>query len=73
MFTKKMVSIFSSAIDRKVKVAKDRKIKLARMDSDDEFSDTSDEYASVQLSDDENANPTQQRNLILNETQQTDQ
>lgn len=59
MFTKKLVSIYSSAIDRKVKVAKDRKVRLARLDSDDDFSDTSDEYASIQLSDDENANPTQ--------------
>ena len=34
------------------------------MDSDDEMSDNSDEYASVQLSDDENANPTQQKPLV---------
>lgn len=52
------MSIFESAIDRKIKVAKDKKVKLLRMDSDDELSDNSDEYASVNLSDDENANPT---------------
>lgn len=46
-FTKKLVSIFASAVDRKVKVAKDRKLKALRMDSDDEMSDNSDEYASV--------------------------
>lgn len=57
-FTKKLVSIFESAADRKIKVAKDKKLKLLRMDSDDELSDNSDEYASVNLSDDENANPT---------------
>ena len=54
-----MVSIFSSAIDRKVKVAKDRKLKIQRMDSDEEMSDESDEYASVHFSDEENGNPTQ--------------
>ncbi len=52
------MSIFESAADRKIKVAKDKKLKLLRMDSDDELSDNSDEYASVNLSDDENANPT---------------
>jgi hypothetical protein len=55
-----MISIFSSAIDRKIKVAKDRKLKLLNADSDDEISDNSDEYASVHFSDDENMfNPTQ--------------
>ena len=46
-FTKKMVSIFASAVDRKIKVHKDRKMKMLRMDSDDEMTDNSDEYASV--------------------------
>lgn len=54
-----MVSIFAGAVDRKVKVAKDRKLKMLRMDSDDEMSDNSDEYASIHFSDDENTNPTQ--------------
>lgn len=63
-FTKKLVSIFESAIDRKVKVAKDKKLKLLRMDSDDEFSDNSDEYASVNLSDDEGANPTTKQAIL---------
>ena len=53
-----MVSIFASAVDRKIKVHKDRKMKMLRMDSDDELTDNSDEYASVQMSDDENINPT---------------
>ena len=38
------------------------------MDSDDEMSDNSDEYASVQLSEDENVNPTQKQ-AILEEQQ----
>ena len=48
-----MVSIFDSAEERKVKVAKDRKRKQERMDSDDEMTDESDEYASVHFSDEE--------------------
>lgn len=63
-FTKKVVSICESAVDRKIKVAKDRKIKAMRMDSDDEMSDNSDEYASVQLSEDENVNPTQKQAIL---------
>ena len=60
-FSKKLLAIFESAVERKVKVAKDRKLKAMRMDSDDEMSDESDEYASVALSDDEGANPTQRQ------------
>ena len=59
-----MVSIFASAVDRKIKVHKDRKMKMLRMDSDDELTDNSDEYASVQMSDDENINPTQKQAIL---------
>ena len=41
-------------------MAKDRKLRLLKADSDDDLSDNSDEYASVNLSEDENMfNPTQ--------------
>lgn len=63
-FTKKMQAIYSSAIDRKIQVAKDKKLKLLRLDSDDEWSEDSDEYASVQLSDDEGMNPMQKQSML---------
>lgn len=63
-FTKKLQSIFSSAIDRKIQVAKDKKLKLLRLDSDDDWSEDSDEYASVQLSDDEGMNPMQKQSML---------
>ena len=57
-FTKKLMSIFESAVERKIKVHKDRKLKALRADSDDDQTEDSDEYASVHLSEDEFANPT---------------
>lgn len=48
-----MVSIFESAEERKVKVAKDRKRKADRQYSDDGMSSDPDEYASVHFSDDD--------------------
>ena len=48
-FTKKFESIFESAIVRKEKVAKDRLIRKMQADSDEEFSDESDDYASVHI------------------------
>ena len=63
-FTKKVVSICESAVARKAKVAKDRKLKAMRLDSDEEMSDNSDEYASVQLSEDEGVNPTQKQAIM---------
>ena len=64
-----MASIFDSAVERKTKVAKDRKRKLERMDSDDEMTDESDEYASVHFSDDEMLT-TMQKQSVMDTTQQ---
>lgn len=61
-FTKKIKSIFDSAIDRKIKVEKDRKKKRAQESDDDEETDP-DEYASVNLSEDEGVNQTQKQNI----------
>ena len=58
-FTRKMVSIFDSATERKVKCIKDRKRLMDRMDSDESLDEDSDEYASIHFSDDDQAQQIQ--------------